>query len=78
MMQVTNDPINPDHYKQNGKEAIEILQEEMGYNEFVGYLKGNTFKYTFRAGQKGGRQDWINDVDKAIWYLNRLKIVLSS
>ena len=68
-----NNPINPDHYKQNGIEAIDKLKQELSHDEYIGYLKGNAFKYIFRTGHKGGPEDWQIDIEKAIWYLNKLR-----
>jgi hypothetical protein len=39
-------------------------------DEFHGYCKGNAMKYIWRAGLKS--MDWIEDIEKAIWYLNRM------
>lgn len=57
-----NDPINPNHYKtNNGIECIDIAQH------FI-YTMGNAIKYIWRAGLK---DDLIQDLNKAIWYLNK-------
>jgi hypothetical protein len=36
--------------------------------EFIGYLRGNVFKYLWRYKDKNG----IEDLRKANWYLDRL------
>jgi hypothetical protein len=56
------DTINPAHYKAHpsGIECIQIT-EHMNFN------LGNAFKYIWRADMKGGRED----LEKAIWYLQR-------
>lgn len=38
--------------------------------EFKGYCKGNSIKYTYREDHKDAN---IEDIDKAVWYLNRLR-----
>lgn len=58
-----NDPINPDHYKSNQFEVIEIIE---AFN--INYRLGNVIKYILRAGKKDDR---IQDLKKALWYLQR-------
>jgi len=38
------------------------------FDEFLGYLRGNSIKYLWRYRQKNGAED----LRKAQWYLNRL------
>lgn len=55
--------IRPDYYKSNGLEAFYVIEAfEFNFN------LGNAFKYIARAGKKG---DKIEDLIKAITYLNR-------
>ena len=59
-----NDPVNhPGHYTSHpsGVECIQIT-EHMGFN------LGNALKYIWRAGLK---HDAIEDMNKAVFYLNR-------
>ncbi len=63
-----NTPINPDHYKQQSKETIDILKETLSEAEFKGFLKGNIIKYLTRYEHKNG----LEDLKKAEWYLGRL------
>ena len=42
----------------------------MTKDEFQGYLKGNALKYLIRYKHKGNPKQ---DLDKALWYLTRLK-----
>ena len=42
----------------------------MGQEGFRDYLKGNVMKYIWRYEHKGKA---IEDIEKVIWYLNRLK-----
>jgi hypothetical protein len=57
------DPINPNHYKRGGLEAIQVIEAfELDY-----YL-GSATKYILRAGRKGDRNE---DLKKAIWFLER-------
>lgn len=57
------DPVNhPPHYKSHpsGVECIQITRH-MNFN------LGNAIKYIWRAGEKGNA---VQDLQKAIWYLN--------
>ena len=69
----TNDPVNPNHYKQHyAEEVIDLLQASLTPEEFKGYCKGNMLKYRFRAGYKGDRGE---DLKKSNWYQDKLKEV---
>ena len=69
-----DDSVNhPSHYTQGDIECIDAIQSSMSQDAFIGYLKGNCIKYLWRAGLKN---DAIEDVCKAEWYLNKLEEVL--
>jgi hypothetical protein len=56
---------HPEHYggEDNIYEAINIIESyDMNFN------LGNVIKYILRAGKKS---DGIEDLKKAVWYLNR-------
>ena len=57
------DNINPDHYKKHpsGVECIAII-------EHFNFNLGNAIKYIWRAGLK---EDVLEDLKKAQWYINR-------
>jgi len=61
---------HPPHYTSGRVETIEAIQSALSMDEFHGYCKGNAMKYIWRAGLKS--MDWIEDIEKAIWYLNRM------
>ena len=63
------DPINPDYYKSGGIETIDMIEAKMSKEEFKGYLLGSVMKYLSRK-----KSNWIEDLKKARWYLNRLVI----
>lgn len=69
-----SDPVNPKHYNFKGIQAIDILQEQLSKDNLIGYYKGNIFKYVFRVGMKGDKANWAVDLDKAQWYLDKLKL----
>lgn len=56
---------NPEHYggKKNTYEAIKVIE---AHN--LDFCLGNAVKYILRAGKK---DDFKQDLEKAIWYLNR-------
>jgi hypothetical protein len=59
-----NDSVNhPKHYTSHpsGIEVIQITEHE-------NFCRGNAIKYILRAGLKGNE---IEDLKKAVWYLNR-------
>lgn len=55
---------HPNHYKgKSGMEAIDVIEEfELGFN------LGNAIKYVLRSKRK---DDVIQDLRKAIWYIRR-------
>lgn len=58
-----NDPVNrPAHYCH----AVETIDAIEAWG--LGYLLGNVVKYVSRAGKK---DDELQDLRKAQWYLNR-------
>lgn len=62
-IQDKNDVVNhPKHYTSHpsGVECIQIT-------EHMGFLLGNAMKYLWRADLKNG----VEDLQKAVWYLNR-------
>lgn len=65
-----NDAVNhPSHYTQGGIECIEAIESALTPDEFVGFLKGQVLKYTWRSGHK---DDIVQDTAKGIWYAQRL------
>jgi hypothetical protein len=64
-----SDPVNkPAHYTKGGIEALDAIEASMSEEAFCGFLKGNVMKYLWRYRDKGGLQD----LNKALYYLNRL------
>jgi hypothetical protein len=65
---------SPPHYKVGGIETIDYIQAKLTIEEFRGYLQGNILKYSSRMGYKGNASE---DVGKLLWYVNKLKEVVS-
>lgn len=59
-----HDPTNPEHYKTNGLEAIEVIEAFFMHSPHL----ANVFKYIARAGKKDNE---VQDLKKAAWYLDR-------
>jgi|TARA_R110000796_G_scaffold4027_3_gene15342 hypothetical protein len=65
---------SPPHYNKGGIECIDGIEAMLTREEFIGYLRGNSFKYRWRFPYKNG----IEDLKKGEWYENRLLEVLGS
>lgn len=59
---------NPSHYTQGGIECIDAMEAMLSRDEFIGYLRGNIFKYQWRYKDKNG----LEDLKKANWYSAKL------
>ena len=60
---------HPDHYKSGKYECIEVMKDILTEEQMTGFCLGNALKYLWRAGKK---DDFTEDIYKAIWYLNYL------
>ena len=62
------DEINhPDRYAGGNFECIEVMADVFGKEAVKHFCLLNAFKYIWRQEKKGG----VEDVKKAIWYLNK-------
>jgi len=72
---VTNN--TPNYYRANGIDPFEILPHLYKSNNiqdpYLAFLYGNVVKYIWRCGAKG---QFIQDLDKAIVYINEMKRVV--
>jgi len=59
---------HPSHYNRGKIEVIKIQEDQLTYEEYRGYIKGQVIKYITRERYKNG----LEDLKKAAWYLNRL------
>ena len=67
---VTETVDHPAHYNQGGVECIDALKAAtVGLEGIQAFCTANAIKYLWRWKSKGG----VEDLDKAIWYINRLK-----
>lgn len=65
--ELEHDPVdNPAHYTE-GFGGVEVIQ----LSERLNFCRGNVVKYVCRAGKKGGPEQEVEDLKKALWYLNR-------
>lgn len=61
-----NDIINhPSHYTDGKIEVIDFIEDKQ-----LNFHRGNAIKYIARAGKKN-KETEIEDLGKAIWYINR-------
>ena len=61
-----NDAVNhPNHYTDGGIETIDFIEAKN-----LPYHLGNAVKYISRAGKKDPNKN-IEDLQKAVWYINR-------
>lgn len=60
---------HPDHYNQGQYECIAVMESIYGIEATMNFCLLCAFKYTWRTNDKDGLQD----IDKAIWYLNKYK-----
>ena len=61
---------HPYHYNQGGVECIDAIQAAtVNLSGEEAFCIGNAIKYLWRYKDKNG----VEDLDKAIWYINRAK-----
>ena len=69
-----DDVNNPTHYADQGAvECIDAMESMLSREEFIGFLRGNSFKYRWRCRSKDNA---VKDLRKAHWYENRLMALL--
>lgn len=59
----------PKHYTYGGIETIDYMKAKATPEEFRGHLRLTALKYLSRTGHK---DDAVQDLKKAQWYLNKL------
>lgn len=60
---------HPYHYNSGSIECIDAMESAFGKEAVKSFCTCNAFKYLYRYSHKNG----IEDIDKAIWYLNKYK-----
>ena len=72
---MSNNVDHPSHYNNGGIECIDAIESATeGLTGLEAFCTGNAIKYLWRWKHKNG----IEDLDKAIWYINKLKEVKSN
>jgi hypothetical protein len=66
---IDNPVTHPSHYTQGNIQCIDAMEAAFGKEQVAIWCKLNAFKYVWREEHKSGLQD----IDKAIWYLNKYK-----
>ncbi len=67
MVKPYNQIEKPSHYNLCGSDTMTTIEKILGTEGYLGFLKGNVWKYRIRAGKKGKTED---DINKAIYYEN--------
>ncbi len=62
------DKINPDHYKGDKFQPIDLIEDRN-----ISFCLGNAIKYISRAGKKD-KEEYVTDLKKSIWYIDRAMI----
>lgn len=65
---------HPSHYNQGCIECIDAMVSAFGKEAVANFCLVNAFKYVWRNRDKNG----CEDVDKAIWYLNKFKELVAN
>ena len=65
---------HPPHYTQGDIQCIDAMLSAFGNEAVATWCKCNAFKYIWREAHKNG----MEDIDKAIWYLNKFKELSAS
>jgi len=69
---LSNDSINPSHYKQGSVECIDALEAAtVNLKGIEAVCTANAIKYLWRWKEKGGH----DDLRKALWYITKLLTV---
>lgn len=64
---------HPSHYETGKFECIEVMEEAIGIEAVKDFCICNAFKYIYRHKNKNG----MEDIEKAIWYLNKYKELIT-
>lgn len=66
---------HPAHYEGNTSiECIDAMAIAFGVEAVISFCKCNAFKYVWRFKHKNGQED----LDKAMWYVNRANVLRGS
>lgn len=71
-MEQEYDYINPNHYKNGGKEVIQMMEDIWGVEALIAHCEMTAFKYRMRVGLKPD-QPIERDLEKAKWYEDKAK-----
>lgn len=63
----TDNVNHPSHYETGKFECIDVMLETQGKEAVQSFCVCNAFKYIYRHNNKNG----LEDIKKAIWYLNK-------
>lgn len=67
----------PNYYTDGRLSPVDVFRDGfLTHDEYIGFLKGNVYKYVHRVGRKDGASV-KSDLDKARTYINFLEEALS-
>ena len=66
---MTKKYVNPDHYRRDTMEAIDVMEAFSSDEEFRGHLKNTAIKYLLRLYDKDTP---LMNARKCAWYVERL------
>lgn len=73
---IVTDVVNkPEHYTNRRRDVFDQMVDLFGKEAMVNYCEITAFKYRMRAGYKN---DIAEDINKALWYENKLKELLKN
>lgn len=64
---------HPPHYTAGTIECIDAIESALSREQFIGFLRGQIFRYNWRLGLK---DDEKQEAGKMAWYLKRLNETL--
>ena len=67
---------SPSHYKNGDKEVWEMMIDVFGVEAFIHFCQCNVLKYQMRLGKKPN-EPIERDIEKALWYENKIKELTS-
>ena len=71
---IDNPVTHPSHYTQGNIQCLDAMEAAFGKEQLAIWCKLNAFKYIWREEHKNG----IEDIEKAIFYLNKFKELKAS
>lgn len=62
-----------DHYRKGDIEVIDFIRDQLTFEEYIGFCKGNILKYVPRSNHKGGAEDAKKAQDYNTYWIEALE-----